>query len=68
MLLKKLVLIDGEYECVRIETDSSSEVFEIFPDLIKVSNKNLCIYVNPDMIVSLELADPNDSFKLVTSS
>lgn len=54
--VKKLILLDAEYTDVVVSDESISK-FPTLSNLLKVSGKGFEIYINPDMIVSLELMD-----------
>ena len=54
--VKKLILLDAEYTDV-VVSDESIPKFPILSNLLKVPGKGFEIYINPDMIVSLELMD-----------
>ncbi|MEN3134127.1 hypothetical protein [Bacillus albus] len=68
MKVKKIVLIDGEYEDVVVTSAESSEVEIFFSNMIKVTGDDFTVFVNVDMVVSLELAPSNDKgFSIVRS-
>ncbi len=59
--LKKIVLLDTVYDNVTL----SDESIPIVENLLKVYCSDFEIYINPEMIVSLEL-DKSNTIKAVT--